>query len=278
MADVFRKSSIEKLSNPEQLDRAITVSSPMSWLALIGIFVIIVAVVIWSIFGTMPTTVSVSGVITSPNDVCAACSDVSGIVSDLNKNAGDKVEIGDALATIRSSDGKETIIKAKEKGVISQVLVQPDQAVMTGTELYRITPSFTDKQLIVCYVPSAYAGQLKNGMKVKLYPTSVDTQKAGHMEAEIVSVGEFSADATNMSFVLGSGNYVAEQFLAQGPVVEIVCKIREDSSTKSGYWWSSKKGKNVVLTNGTFVTAKVVTDESAPITKLIGNLKEKAEG
>ncbi|MBP5632354.1 MAG: NHLP bacteriocin system secretion protein, partial [Clostridia bacterium] len=71
MADIFRKSSIEKLSNPEQLDRAITVSSPMSWLALLGVLVVIVAVVIWSIFGKLPTTVSVSGVITSAKDACA---------------------------------------------------------------------------------------------------------------------------------------------------------------------------------------------------------------
>lgn len=279
MADIFRKSSIEKLSNPEQLDRAITVSSPMSWLALLGVLVVIVAVVIWSIFGKLPTTVSVSGVITSANDACAVYSDVSGTVSNINKKAGDKVAKGDELATVKTSDGKEVKILAKESGTISQILVNPEEPyVFTGTELFRFTPDFTNKQIIVCYIPSVYAGQLKTGMKLKLYPTSVDTQKSGHMEAEIASIGEFAADNNNMGYVLGFTNGVAQQFLSQGPVVEVVCKIKEDSSTKSGFWWSSRKGKNVELSNGTFVTAKIITDESAPITKLIGNLKEKAEG
>ena len=178
-----------------------------------------------------------------------------------------------------TSDGKEVKILAKESGTISQVLVNPEEPyVFTGTELFRFTPDFTNKQIIVCYIPSVYAGQLKTGMKLKLYPTSVDTQKSGHMEAEIASIGEFAADNNNMGYVLGFTNGVAQQFLSQGPVVEVVCKIKEDSSTKSGFWWSSRKGKNVELTNGTFVTAKIITDESAPITKLIGNLKEKAEG
>ena len=62
MAELFRKSSLEKLSSPEQLDKAITVSTPVSWLALIGITAIIGAVVVWSILGSLPTIVSAQGI------------------------------------------------------------------------------------------------------------------------------------------------------------------------------------------------------------------------
>jgi hypothetical protein len=64
MADLFRKSSLERLSSPEQLDKAITISSPVSWLALIGITVIIAATALWSVFGTLPTTVTSAGIVT----------------------------------------------------------------------------------------------------------------------------------------------------------------------------------------------------------------------
>ena len=64
MAELFRKSSLEKISSPEQLDKAITVSKPASWLALLGITVMIAATVVWSILGSLPTTVSAQGIAT----------------------------------------------------------------------------------------------------------------------------------------------------------------------------------------------------------------------
>ena len=71
---------------------------------------------------------------------------------------------------------------------------------------------------------------------------------------------------------------VAEQFAANGPIVSIVCKIKTDISTKSGYYWSSESAKNLTISNGTLVSAKIVVDECAPITKLIGKFKDDVEG
>ena len=62
MADVFRKSALERLSSPEQLDKAITVSSPVSWLPLLGVTIVVTAVVLWSILGTLPAAISAQGI------------------------------------------------------------------------------------------------------------------------------------------------------------------------------------------------------------------------
>ena len=51
MADLYRKSSLERISSPEQLDKVLRVTSPMSWLALIAITVMIVIITIWSFVG-----------------------------------------------------------------------------------------------------------------------------------------------------------------------------------------------------------------------------------
>lgn len=65
MAQLFRKSSIERLSSPEQLDKAIVVTSPMSWTVLIGIAIIIICFTVWAFCGTMPTTLKAKGVISN---------------------------------------------------------------------------------------------------------------------------------------------------------------------------------------------------------------------
>lgn len=278
MADLYRKSSIEKLSNPEQLDKAITVTRPMSWIALMGVTLIIVATIIWSVLGTLPTTQTVSGAVVSNDSISAYYSDYSGTVTEVCVVAGDEVEKDDVLLVIKSSDGKEHKVKATEDGTVTSVLTAVETSIYVGAEIARYTPKSAADQVVVCYVPLSMAKLLEKDMEVLLYPTSIDTQKYGHMEGTVVSVGDYAVATSNMWYVFGADNLVAEQFLANGPVVSVVCKIKTDDDTESGFYWSSDKGADLTVSNGTFLSVKIVTDESAPITKLFNNLKEKLEG
>ena len=36
MAELYRKSALERISSPDQLDTMLKISSPISWLALVG--------------------------------------------------------------------------------------------------------------------------------------------------------------------------------------------------------------------------------------------------
>ena len=69
MADYYRKSSLDKLSSPEQLDRAITIISPSFWVAAIGGGLIIAVVLIWSVFGRLPVSVSTIGMYMGDNGI-----------------------------------------------------------------------------------------------------------------------------------------------------------------------------------------------------------------
>lgn len=275
MADLYRKSSIEKLSNPEQLDRAITISSPMSWLALLGVVGIVVAVIVWSIMGTLPETTSIQGVIVPPQNVGAVYADCVGVVSKIEKNTGDTVSSGSAVVSVSSGKSEETQILAQQNGELSQMLVAEGDMVYAGAEVARYTPEDSGTQVLACYVPAVQAAQLTEGMRMLVNPASVDSQKYGHMEASIVSIGQYPANVNNMWYVLGADNLVADQFLANGPVVTVVCELRTDESTKSGYYWSSGSGGELTVANSVYASATVITDESAPITKLIRGLKDK---
>ena len=109
---------------------------------------------------------------------------------------------------------------------------------------------------------------MKAGMKVLLYPTSVDTQKNGHMEATVVDIGEYAVATSNMWYILGADNLMADIFLSEGPVVQMTCKIKTNNDSKNGFYWTNENGNNLTVSKGTLVSAKVITDESAPISKL----------
>lgn len=275
MADLYRKSSLEKLSNPEQLDRMIVISSPLSWLALVAVLVVIVATVVWSIVGTLPTTETVSGMIVDTSNVNSIYSESAGTLEKYCKEVGDDVKSGDKIAEIKQTDGTIKTVNADQDGVLSIFSLEIGAPVLAGTEIARTTPENLGQQVIVCYVPLAYARKFEKGMEVLVYPAAIDSQKYGHMEAEIVSVDEYATNTNSLAYVLGSGNMVAEQFASNGP---IVCRIRTDDSTKSKYYWSSDSARNLTISNGTVISAKIVVDKCAPITKLIGKFKDDMEG
>ena len=57
---LFRKSSIDRVQSPEQLNDYIKVSNPSVWIIIIAIIVLLVAVIIWSVFGTLKVNKNVS--------------------------------------------------------------------------------------------------------------------------------------------------------------------------------------------------------------------------
>jgi hypothetical protein len=59
---IFRKSSLEKISSPEQLNDYMKVTSGGVWLLLLGLFALILAAGVWAFTGTIPDTVQLTGV------------------------------------------------------------------------------------------------------------------------------------------------------------------------------------------------------------------------
>lgn len=58
---LFRKTSLEHVSSPEQLNDYIRVTNPGVWLVLGAVTVLLVAVLVWGFLGALPTTLSAQG-------------------------------------------------------------------------------------------------------------------------------------------------------------------------------------------------------------------------
>ena len=120
----------------------------------------------------------------------------------------------------------------------------------------------------------AQAKKLERGMQVNITLDAKDSQAYGKMIARVINIDAYAASASGMAAVLGSGNQLDATFTANGPVVAVTCELYPDSSTVSGYYWSNAKGAGVTVTNGSLVTAKIVTEEVAPISKLFSKINE----
>lgn len=101
---IFRKSSLDRLSSPEQLDMAITIMKPRSWLILGGLLVVILAVAVWGLVGKIDNTIPSSGIITSSGGSQEVIHNYSGMVTDVGVATNQRVYRGDVLARISQPD------------------------------------------------------------------------------------------------------------------------------------------------------------------------------
>lgn len=85
---LFRKASLDSISSPEQLNDYIKVSNPSIWMTLIALFILLTAVLVWSITGNMPTTIHTRGVIYGGNALCYVDTENAGTIK-----AGQAVKI-----------------------------------------------------------------------------------------------------------------------------------------------------------------------------------------
>src|SRR5579872_2499809 len=99
-ASIFRKTSLERLSSPEQLDTIMRVIGPKRWLALAGILLILGVAGIWGYQGTIDTKVTGSGVIVRAGTVLNVVASGSGLVTSINVNLGDRVKAGQVIAKV----------------------------------------------------------------------------------------------------------------------------------------------------------------------------------
>lgn len=274
MADLYRKSALERISSPEQLDKVVKVTSPMSWLALAGVTLIVVVTVIWSVLGTIPITITVKGMISSPVGSNAVYSSEAGTVVSVRTRAGEEVHLGDPVLTYKNTGNEIVTVYSDQVGTVSSLTVKIGDPLNPGSELFRVIPTVQGRQIAVCYVPLAQAKKLERGMDVKITLDSLDSQSYGNMAARIVNIDAYAASVSGMASVVGSGNNLDATFTKDGAVVAVACEFYPDENTLSGYYWSNEKGASEPVTNGSLVTAKIITEKVRPITKLFSKLAD----
>lgn len=274
MADLYRKSALERMSNPEQLDKVLKVTSPMSWIALMGITLIIVVTVVWSILGTIPETITAKGVVSAVVGSNSVYTEDAGKVVSLRVREGDEVHLGDPVMTYRNSSNEIVEVYSDQVGIVSDLVVKKDNEFTPGKDVIRVSPIAQDSQIVVCYVPLAKAKKLERGMQVNITLDSLDSNSYGNMVARIINIDAYATPKAGMSSVIGSDNNLESTFNKDGAVVAVACELYPSSDTVSGYYWSNAKGASVDVKNGSLVTAKIITDEVAPITKLFSKLRD----
>lgn len=306
MAQIFRQSSLEKLSSPEQLDRVIKITSSRSWLILAVMMILAVSLVLWGLLGEIPTQVTSDGILLSSGGIYSVQNVVAGIVSDVQVEQGDYVQTGDVLvrldlaAYLREIEElkkdvglvhsealrkkivekqkeyfKNSIVSAPTEGRVIEVLTKKGDAIQPGQVLIKLSRTGRGIRELetVLYVPMEQGRNVTPGMEVRISPSIVKKEEFGQMIGQVISVSQYTVSANSMLNILGSQELV-QKFSAAGPLLEVHASLFPDERTFSGYQWSSKAGPPLKIQNGTICTGQITTKKERPISLVMPFLRK----
>ena len=281
MKSVFRKSALDRISSPEQLDKVLKVTSPMSWLALLAVTVMLVFVVVWSFVGSLPTTVTATGVVVNVNtSTNTVYSKQRGTVQRVIPNVGEVIRFNSPVIELATSQGTETF-NSDVLGVVTEILVKPGDVIDNRTEILRTTTQVSgrQKEVVVCYVPISDADKIEMGDPVQVTLNMTDSSAYGFMYGRVINVDAWATSQRGLSAVVGSDNSMESTIRGQSQgICAIGCELAEDENTVSKYSWSNEKGKTLEINAPQMCTVRIITETSKPIEKLFVKLKDIWEG
>lgn len=119
MSGLFRASVLDKASAPEQLDHLVTVTRPGSWAALAAVLALLSAVLVWSLLGSIPTTVKGNGLLLAEGgQVHEAAAEGAGTVAELLVGIGQRVARDAPVAHILLPELTQSI--AAQRDVVAE--------------------------------------------------------------------------------------------------------------------------------------------------------------
>lgn len=175
MGNIYRKSSMERLSSPEQLDKMIRIASPSLWIAVAGAALLVVSVMSWAVFGRLPDNVGVSGMYMTNTRNFGNYASYGGTVTDILVEKGQSVKTGDTLAVVTNEENAVTISQLQER-----IQAVEGVTLTSGND----TPTSDNAQLL------EYKIEYRNaGMTLEERQTTLDALRGqlGQIQAEVAS-------------------------------------------------------------------------------------------
>jgi multidrug efflux pump subunit AcrA (membrane-fusion protein) len=310
---LFRQEALERLRSPDQLDKLFAPATPVAWIALCSVLLLVLAAVIWSVFGVLSSKVNGSGLIIDSAGVINISPTVGGRLADLRVERGDRVRKGQIVAIIAQPDLEAEIARVNQElsnagssaemaaksasrnelrarleresqvvspvdGVVSDQIVSGyGDIVSPGTPIVsvRLDENKRGELMVLLYVPVLDGKKIQPGMNVQVSPGSVDASEYGTLIARVLSVSNYPVLPESITGWTGNAG-LTDWIIKQtgGLAVEVKAELIKDSDTRTGYLWSSLHGSPAAISSGTICTGGIVIERKAPISKAFLKLNQ----
>lgn len=113
---IFRQASLERLSNPQQMDNLLVVVSPKAWVALLCLIVLIFLALLWTLFGSIPIKVDGNGIVMNQQgELLNIQTKMGGTIRMIYVKPSSEIKQGDPIAEIFDAEEELKLARARIK-------------------------------------------------------------------------------------------------------------------------------------------------------------------
>ncbi len=177
--------------------------------------------------------------------------------------------LSDQLARLELKLERQSMVLASCNGNVLEVPLSVGQVVSAGEDAASLQIDNRDSSLVcLAYFNIRDGRRIAKGLDVQVTPDFVQRARFGSIAGHVENVSAFPISRKAIVDRLGS-NELAEQLGRDGVVIEATIALVKDSSTSSGYKWTSGKGVSSKLVVGTTSTARAVIERRPPFSYIL---------
>ncbi|MDR6158263.1 MULTISPECIES: NHLP bacteriocin system secretion protein [Chryseobacterium] len=169
-------------------------------------------------------------------------------------------------------------IRSPYEGEVVEVLTDRGVVVGLGSPLFKVKNEGSANTKLaglkgVLYIPSKDGKKIKKGMEALVAPSTVQPQEYGFIKSKVTYVSDFPITEKGMLTSV-KNDQLAKGLLASGPLFEVHVDFEKDPASYSGFKWTSAKGPDVTIKEGTSCMGKVTIEEERPATIVVPAFKK----
>jgi HlyD family secretion protein len=157
-------------------------------------------------------------------------------------------------------------------GRVIEKLVERGSPVSAKDRVITVEAENTPMQAVI-YVPAGEGKKVLPDQEIQISPSTVKAEEYGFILGKVTSVSYFPSTPDGMKVVLRNEELVKE-LSSKGAPIEVTADLYQDSSTRSGYKWSSSQGPPTGIFSGTLANAQIVVQRKPPVEFVIPKIKE----
>ncbi len=169
----------------------------------------------------------------------------------------------------------DTEVKSLHGGEVVEILSNTGIIVGLGTPLFKLKSQKVSEDRLkgILYVSSQDGKKIKEGMSALVVPVTVKPQEYGFMKAKVTYVSDFPVTQQGMMISMKNDQLV-QALLSIGAPFEVYVDFERDTTSYSGYKWTSANGPSVSINAGTSCAGKITVDEVPPIAMIVPAFKK----
>ena len=234
--EIFRKTAMDKLSTPDDLDELLQVNSKFSWLFLVSMLCLILGGGTWGIFGKIVNRISMVGSVQQINPPQPIIATESGLIDSVFYLPGDRIVKGQPIAKYTADNqGYSKTISSLTSGEVIELNIKNGDLLTSGKVVAKIQGNQKEtnpKRIFSFFVTDKLVGDLLIGQEVNVLVKGFKSEsvelktRIGYISKIPASVESIEASIPSkaMAEQMKAGNY----YLVRTEGVPLLSKNKKD--------------------------------------------------